>query len=91
MVWHAQYAACCEELAQWDALAELGKACQDAGALLGSLWKLGEYDYLATNVLQGAAVGPHAAPSWDGPGRDRLGQVVEAAPVRLPGHRRACL
>ena len=55
-MWHVQYQACCAELAQWDALAELGKACQDAGALLESLWKLGDYEYLATNVLQGAAV-----------------------------------
>ena len=35
VVWHAQYQACCDELAQWDAMAELGKACQDAGAPAG--------------------------------------------------------
>ena len=58
MVWHERYLACCNELAQWDMIAELGKATGDSPTLLDSLWKLGDYGLLSQRLLHGAAVWP---------------------------------
>ena len=58
MVWHERYVACCNELAQWDVMAELGKSTGDSATLLESLWKLGDYTHLSTHLLQASAVRP---------------------------------
>ena len=56
MVWHERYVACCNELAQWDVMAELGKSTGDSATLLESLWKLGDYTHLSTHLLHTSAV-----------------------------------
>ena len=60
-MWHERYLACCNELAQWDTMAELGRATQDSSTLLESLWKLGDYEHLSRNLLHSGAVRPALA------------------------------
>lgn len=56
VMWQQQWLRCCSELAQWDAVTEVGNATDNCALLIESLWRQSDYSNLRTNILPKALV-----------------------------------
>ena len=56
VMWQQHWLKCCNELAQWDAVTEVGQSTDNCQLLIESLWRQGDYTGLRANVLPKALV-----------------------------------